>query len=140
MMSMDRITQIYDWIELEYRPKKDGLHDSGYRFLKLTGAKMSPKRDGTVYREDLHQWSDHVMFQGPSNIDVTPDGTIRIMPGIGPSMQWVCYDTPVFFSSATFHAVNMAAAVKRLELEQEIIEKIYGDVTPVDELSELAPD
>lgn len=66
-------------IELKYikfrpRPKKDGLHDSGYRFIELIGVGV----DGAEY--DCGGWHDHVILEPPCNIDVEPDGTIRIMP------------------------------------------------------------
>ena len=65
------------WIEFQPRPKKDGLHDSGYRFIRLIGVDA----DGT--RHDLGEWHDHLVIESGCNIDVTPDGVIRIMPWKG---------------------------------------------------------
>lgn len=62
------------WIEFKPRPKKDGLHDSGYRFIQLTGV------DDDGNRHDLGEWHDHLIVEPGCNIDVEPDGTIRIMP------------------------------------------------------------
>lgn len=62
------------WVEFQPRPKKDGLHDSGYRFIRLTGV---DKEGG---RHDLGEWHDHLIVEPECNIDVEPDGTIRIMP------------------------------------------------------------
>lgn len=62
------------WIEFVPRPKKDGLHDSGYRFIRLIGIDM----DGESH--DLGEWHDHLIVEPKCNIDVTADGTIRIMP------------------------------------------------------------
>lgn len=65
------------WIEFKPRPKTDGLHDSGYRFIKLTGV------DTDGERHDLGEWHDHLIVEPGCNIDVEEDGTIRIMPWIG---------------------------------------------------------
>ena len=62
------------WIEFVPRPKKDGLHDSGYRFIRLVGV------DAENGRHDLGEWHDHLIVEPQCNIDVTEDGTIRIMP------------------------------------------------------------
>jgi len=67
----------FEWIEFAYRPKKDGLHDSGYRFLRVTGVRRLD--DGTTEKVETHGWADHIAFYGPLNIDVEPDGTIRVM-------------------------------------------------------------
>lgn len=68
----DRIELRY--IEFHPRPKKDGLHDSGYRFIRLVGV----DKDGGEH--DLGEWHDHLIVEPECNIDVEPDGTIRIMP------------------------------------------------------------
>ena len=68
----DRIELWY--IEFQPRPEEDGLHDSGYRFIRLTGV----DREGG--RHDLGEWHDHLLIETQCNIDVEPDGTIRIMP------------------------------------------------------------
>lgn len=65
------------YIEFRPRPKKDGLHDSGYRFIQLTGV------DDDGNRHDLGEWHDHLVVEPACNIDVEPDGTIRIMPWDG---------------------------------------------------------
>ena len=62
------------WIEFRPRPKKDGLHDSGYRFIELVGV------DAKGERWDLGAWHDLLDVEAPCSIDVTADGTIRFMP------------------------------------------------------------
>ena len=69
---------VYKWIEFKPRPKKDGLHDSGYRHIRLTGVQMD-EDTRELTRTDLNQWSDHVLLFGAVNIDVQEDGTIRLM-------------------------------------------------------------
>ncbi len=121
-------TRGYDWLEFSYRPLKDGLHDSGYRFIKLIGVTMSDKRDGTIHQEELHQWADHLVLTGSANIDVTRDGTIRIMSwgnqgGWKVPRSWSGY----YGSDAMFHAKDMDAAIKRLETEKRIMTEVYGE-------------
>lgn len=76
------------YIEFRPRPKKDGLHDSGYRFIRLVGV------DGEGNDHDLGEWHDHLIVEPKCNIDVEPDGTIRIMPWsqtkfhFDPERQW----------------------------------------------------
>ena len=94
----------FDWLEFRFRPKKDGLHDSGYRFIALTGVNRT---DDGEDRAELHQWSDHVVLYGPTNIDVTAEGTIRIAPWSGG--PWVNRDR-TFISSAMFYPSDSATA------------------------------
>jgi len=122
---MERDTKGYDWLEFSYRPLKDGLHDSGYRYIKLVGVTMSPKRDGTVEKEELHQWSDHVLLNGITNIDVQEDGTIRLMCW-GGSNGWIS-DNLTFSSSAIFYARDMTSAIRSLEVSKEIYTTVYED-------------
>lgn len=65
------------------RPKKDGLHDAGYRFIALTGVDMEGNH------HELGQWHDHLLIEVPCNIDVEPDGTIRIARKFGPRGFWL---------------------------------------------------
>ena len=116
----------YDWLEFSFRPLKDGIHDSGYRFIKVVGVTMDEKRDGTVHKEELHQWADHLQLIGNTNIDVTRDGTIRIMSW-GQQDGWITHDHGFFGSDAMFHAKDMGKAIQRLELEKRIIEDVYED-------------
>lgn len=90
----------FSWLEFQPRPKKDGLHDSGYRFIRLTGV-THVKGQGEL-RTPLHQWSDHVVLNGPVNIDVEADGTIRIMPWL--HKNWISQDGTFYTSSAIFDA------------------------------------
>jgi hypothetical protein len=68
-----RMTEL-KYIKFEPRPKKDGLHDSGFRHIRLIGV---DKVGGEI---DLGEWHDHLVVEPSCNIDVEPDGTIRIMP------------------------------------------------------------
>lgn len=52
------------WIEFKPRPKKDGLHDSGYRFIALTGV----DKDGN--RHQMGEWHDHLIVEPKCNIEV----------------------------------------------------------------------
>lgn len=74
--------QGFDWIEFDFRPKKDGLHDSGYRYIRLNGVRRMENpvlaERGILEKVELNQWSDHVLLFGAVNIDVEPDGTIRL--------------------------------------------------------------
>lgn len=110
----------YDWLEFEIRPEEDGLHDSGYRFIKLTGVKRVQQANGEYKLEktDLHQWSDHVLLYGVTNIDVEPDGTIRIATW-GQGGGWVTRDEGMGFfpSSAEFAAQNLEHAKAHLDLQ-----------------------
>lgn len=81
------------YIEFRPRPKKDGLHDSGYRFIQLTGVDV----DGG--RHDLGEWHDHFIVEPKCNIDIEPDGTIRIMPWTGDGWKFDP-DKPSFYSTA----------------------------------------
>ena len=63
----------FRWVEFKHRPKRDGLHDSGYRFLRVVGVRP----DGQ--RVETHEWADHIYFNSPTNVDVEADGTIRVM-------------------------------------------------------------
>lgn len=89
-------------IELAYikfipRPIEDGLHDSGYRYIKLVGVDLETK---TEY--DLGEGHDHLIVDPPCNIDVEPDGTIRIMPWAG--TKFYCQEGETgFFSTAWIH-------------------------------------
>jgi hypothetical protein len=65
------------YIKFQPRPKRDGLHDSGYRFIRLVGV------DEDRAEHDLGEWHDHLVVEPACNIDVEPDGTIRIMPWFG---------------------------------------------------------
>jgi hypothetical protein len=70
------------YFEFIPRPKKDGLHESGYRYIQLVGVTHSRERI------DCGGWHDHLLSEVPVNIDVEPDGTIRIMPAMG-TRFWV---------------------------------------------------
>lgn len=102
----------YDWLEFSYRPKKDGLHDSGYRFIRLVGVNRT---DTSVEKTELHQWSDHVVLEGPVNIDVQEDGTVRIMPWSGG--PWVNRDHDgSYHSSAMFGPADVDQAVQYMRV------------------------
>jgi hypothetical protein len=64
---------VFTWIEFDPRPLKDGLHDSGYRYIRLTG--VTPEKR----RVELGQWHDALHLSLPTTMDVTREGTIRIM-------------------------------------------------------------
>ena len=111
----------YDWLEFSYRPLKDGLHDSGYRYIKVVGVTMTA--DG-VEEEELHQWADHVLLNGITNIDVTKDGTIRLMCYIGQG-GWREQMRGFHGSDAMFAANNLDETVRQLEMEKEIHAEVY---------------
>lgn len=92
----------YDWLELHPKPKKAGLHDSGYQYIRMVGVK-----DGV--KTELNQWSDHAWFNGPVNIDVEADGTIRIMPGLDSAPEWTVDDRP-YASSCMVYAEDYERA------------------------------
>ena len=107
----------YDWLEFNYRPLKDGLHDSGYRFIKLVGVTII---DDGEEREELNQWADHVLLTGITNIDVTKDGTIRLMSYLSQG-RWINnFQGFPGGSSAMFHAENIGEAIRMLEVEKEV--------------------
>ena len=98
----DRIPKEFDWLEVDKRPLKDGIHDSGFRYITIVGVTIEGGRE---VRTDLHQWSDHIMFNSfidpysGVNIDFTRDGTMRIMPWGGGKWKM---DGDKFYSSAMF--------------------------------------
>ena len=102
---MTALRNRYNWLEIKMRPKSDGLHDSGYRYIQVTGVYRDENR--VEHRDNLHQWSDHVLFQGFTtrhqgvNIDFTAEGVMRLMPWGGAS-HWASDDVEMFFSSAVF--------------------------------------
>jgi hypothetical protein len=85
------------YIRFRPRPKKDGIHDSGYRFIELTGV----THDGTEY--PLGSWHDHFLLEPGCNIDVTPEGEIRIMPALGKTRFLINPEQKIFTSSAWIH-------------------------------------
>jgi len=113
----------YQWLEFSPRPKKDGIHDSGYRYIRLVGVYVDD--DGNEVREDLHQWSDHVVFHSTVNIDVTKPGVIRIMPWGGTKQRFIHYDGTFFSSSAMIHPADFDQAIKHLVAEKSMVEDIY---------------
>lgn len=63
----------FKWVEYRPRPKKEGLHDSGYRFLDVYGIEA----DGT--RVPISGYADHIWIRAPgANLDVTPEGVHRV--------------------------------------------------------------
>lgn len=115
--------RVYRWLEFHPRPKKDGLHDSGYRYIRLVGAYVD--EEGEIHTEDLHQWSDHVLLYGPTNIDVTEDGVIRIMSWTAGG-GWITTDHGWFPSSAMFYPDNPEQAVKTMQVNVEVLREVYG--------------
>ena len=96
----------YQWIEIKPRPLKDGLHDSGYRFLRTAGASNNTEP------VEMHEWADHIAFYGPVNIDVTRDGIFRVM-GRGAS-EWQ-EPKHLYQSDGEFSPVDVAAAIKYVQ-------------------------
>lgn len=72
---MRQTAETFRWVEVKPKPKKAGLHDSGYRFLQVVGVTVDGKR------VDLGEWHDVVHFgmTEPASIDldVTEDGAWR---------------------------------------------------------------
>lgn len=118
---------LFQWIEIDPRPLKDGLHDSGYRFLRLTGVSLD--QDGKEVRTPLHQWSDHAIFLGPVNIDTTSDGRMRIM--LWSQGQWDCEDARhgLFVSTAVFHVPDFKDAARTVEVLNEVHYKALRFIT-----------
>ena len=110
----------FQYIELRARPSDEGLHESGYRFLALTGCWYEQEENmterGDLKRQDLHQWSDHIVFYGPVNIDVEPDGTIRISPW--GTNTWKS-DDAFYASSAMFHPSDPEKAIRFMEITND---------------------
>ena len=108
----------FEWVEFAYRPKKDGLHDSGYRFLRVTGVRRLD--DKTTEKVETHEWADHIAFYGPLNIDVEPDGTIRVMARAADG--WA--EPPYYYSSdAEFYPNDMPRAMSYLRVHEDIAAK-----------------
>ena len=80
------------YIKFQPRPKKDGLHDSGYRYIRLIGVGKDNHQE-----YDLGEWHDHLIVEPSCNIDVEDDGTIRIMPWSGTKF-WYDPDSKFFTS------------------------------------------
>ena len=98
----------YRWVEIKPRPLKDGLHDSGYRFLRTYGGNAG------VDPVEMHTHADHAQFFGAVNIDVTRDGTFRVM-GHG----WRIPDY-LYSSDAEFYPDNVGAAIKYMQTMNQI--------------------
>jgi hypothetical protein len=109
----------YRWLELRARPYDLGLHESGFRFLAFTGCWIDD--DGEVQKEDLHQWADHAIFYGPVNIDVEPDGTLRIMSW-GTGGDWINEDG-FLGSSGMFHPSDYAKAISMMNTMRNVHEE-----------------
>lgn len=114
MGSGEGMKQRFDWIEFHPKPKKDGLHDSGYRYIRLVGVKKREDEKGNrlgngLDKTELNQWSDHVVINGfasefgGANIDVEADGTIRIMPWAETGLE---IEADSFYSSAEIKVVK----------------------------------
>lgn len=102
-------TDKYDYIELRVRPVSDGLHESNFRFLALTGLW---REYGEVKRQDLHQWADHAVFSGPVSIDAEPDGTIRIRLWAGGNIEM---EDDFLGSSAMFRSTDPDRAIGMIQ-------------------------
>ena len=102
----------FDWIEIIPRPLKDGLHDSGYRFLRTIG--------GVVGGDpvEMHEWADHVQFQGAVNIDVTRAGVLRVMGRMGGG-GWK-EPKHLYVSDGEFFPSDMPAAMNYLQTSYRI--------------------
>lgn len=109
----------YDWVEIKCRRKKDGLHDSGYRFIQVTGVRR--RKAGKLVKKPLHQWSDHVLFNGPVNIDFEPDGTMRIMPSAGgplvPDVENLFCSSALFYFQEGKKAAQFILASNRIHFD-----------------------
>ena len=101
----------YAWLEWKYRPLREGLHDSGYRYIQVAGVviEMLPASDGELVQQQtrysLHQWADHIIVEGSVNMDVEPNGTMRIMPWLGEVIVEK-YETDFRGSDAWFEVKN----------------------------------
>lgn len=82
-------TELFDCIEFKPRPKKEGLHESGYRYINVIGVKIIKK--GKIEKKKIAEWVDNITFSKDiSNktkredypywniaIDCAEDGTLR---------------------------------------------------------------
>ncbi len=110
----------YIWLEVKMRPKKDGMHDSGYRFIQVTGVSRGERVNEWV-RTPLHQWADHLALYGVANIDFTEDGVMRIM----------CHDRAGGWvdqgwtggSDAEFRSVDVATSASLMAVMEDVYEK-----------------
>ena len=111
----------YLWLEVKMRPKKDGMHDSGYRFIQVTGVSRGEDVIEPVWiRTPLHQRADHLTLYGVANIDFTEDGTMRIMchdrAGGWVTQGWI------EGSDAEFRSVDVSESVSLLN----VMDDVYG--------------
>lgn len=111
----------YDWLEFKVRPKKDGLHDSGFRYIQLTGATRNRETD-QVTKTPLNQWSDVVTLYGIVNIDVEPDGTIRLFQR-GGGLWKAAWGEDYFLSSAEFVSTTPEDDIKLIRIEHTFAER-----------------
>ncbi|MCP4902325.1 MAG: hypothetical protein GY906_35610 [bacterium] len=98
----DRI--LFDWIEFDTKP--DDLHDSGYRSMNIRGGFFINKHEAKV---DLHRYADHIDVRGAEsiNVDVTPEGTVRISPWGGDRDAKLAMRGKFFGSDAEFEIVRI---------------------------------
>lgn len=108
----------FDWLEFHPRPESDGLHDSGYRFISVVGVTVN--EDGELTKTQLHEWADHVVLAGVTNIDVQSDGTIRLMPNFSRSGWKVQSGWGWFGSDAMFVAADLDSAIRQLQTEKQM--------------------
>ena len=104
----------FDWVELTARPLKDGLHESGYRFLRTTGGHHNADS------VEMHEWADHAVFYGGVNIDVTRDGTFRVMPRGSTAWEEPDY---LYASDAEFYPTDMDGAIKYLDFYRDVVRR-----------------
>lgn len=105
---------LFDWISFKPLPKKEGLHDSGYRFIEVTGWVRGSASDKPVPTV-LGRFCDHITVGGrPSGfgpspvgvgIDVEADGTQRVFLRDG-DFKFRADRTP-FYSDACFEVVHV---------------------------------
>ena len=100
--SLPELPEEFDYLTWKYRPLKDGLHDSGYRYMQITG--WIRVRGQDPVQIPLYQWADHIAVEGSVNMDVEANGTMRIMPRIGGTKLKLLYDSS-FGSDAMFKIV-----------------------------------
>lgn len=103
----------------------EGVSATGTFVAGIENQRCVIRLDGTGQAVTVPK--DHVVLNAPVNIDVEPDGTIRLMSWGGHG-GWVD-DHPSFHaSSAMFHAADVDKAIASMEVDRQIREKVERQV------------
>lgn len=80
--------KIFDYITFKAKSKKNGLHDSGFRFIEVYGVTRTGKKG--FKKILISNKADNIRLDGIVSIDVTEDGTQRIFSRKG-KIYWDSY-------------------------------------------------